>query len=64
MEAFKLTFLTTDNRGTRKAVINKTWANTGWEAMAKAEKYLSSSGYTDIKFIKCKILNPFQAHFK
>lgn len=64
MEAWKLTFVATDNRGSRKAVINKTWAATCWDAMAKAEKYLSSVGYTDIKFIKCKILNPFQAHFK
>ena len=64
MEAFKLTFMVTDNRGIRKAVINKTWAHTGWEAVDKAEKYLYRSGYTDLKFIKWKVLNPFYAWFK
>lgn len=64
MEAFKLTFMVKDNRGSRKAVINKTWAPTGWEAIAKAEKYLHHSGYTEIKFLKWKVLNPFFAWFK
>lgn len=63
MEAFKLTFLATDNRGIRKAVINKTWATTGWDAMVKAENYLSRSGYTDIVFLKWKVLPAGMAHF-
>lgn len=64
MEAFKLTFMATDNRGTRKAVINKTWAPTGWEAIVKSEKYLCKSGYADIKFIKWKVLSSGMCHFQ
>lgn len=64
MEAFKTLFLITDSNGNKRTVSNTTFACTGWEATEKSRKYLQRVGYEKLTFLKWKVLNPFQAHFK
>lgn len=64
MEAYKILWLKTDSNGNKTAITNKSFAATGWEATEKSRKYLHRIGHTQLTFLKWKVLNPGQAHFK
>lgn len=64
MEAFKIVFLATDFYGRKIPMTNKAFAATGWEATEKIKQYLQHQGHTKLIFLKWKVLNPFQVHFK
>lgn len=63
MEAFRIKFLTTFENGRKVVITNKAYAATGWEAIEKARKYLTSQGHIKLTFIGWKVLNPFVSHF-
>jgi hypothetical protein len=64
MEAFKIIFLVTDSEGRKIVMTNKAFAATGYEATEKIKHYLQQQGHAKMIFLKWKVLNPFQVHFK
>lgn len=63
MEAYKVTFVVTTPQGVRIAKSVQVFACTGWEASEKGKEILLRNGFSQLKFKKWKVLNPYKPHF-
>ena len=65
MEAFNIHFEILKPNGDKKTFVNKTFACTGFEGIARTERLLHAI-YKDaigFQFVRWEVLNPFQSHF-
>ncbi|MCL4483242.1 MAG: hypothetical protein M1445_11670 [Bacteroidetes bacterium] len=66
MEVFEIHLEMTDTWGKKRPFISKpTFAQTGWEAAEKTQKFIFSR-FEDVKSVELKywkVLNPYTAHF-